>query len=155
MSIALLSAMRSKDKKTQNGACIVDKNKRIVGTGYNGLPRGLDDNNSLYWEDNDEDITSSKHTYVVHAEANAIYNKNSADISKGTMYVTLFPCTECAKAIIQNGISSVIYINEKPHHTKNNEAVKRMFEEAGVSITTFSNLAVKDKELIDKLQELN
>ena len=156
MSIAIISAMRSKDAKTQSGACIADINKKIVGVGYNGLPIGLNDDNPRFWEDkNDEDVINSKHSYLIHAEANAIYNKNLADINGATLYVTLYPCPNCAKAIVQNGIKRVVYIDEKKHHSKNNEVTKIIFENSGVSLEKFSDLGVDDSYFINELRKLN
>ena len=104
MSIAFLSAKRSKDPNTQVGACIVNNKKHIVGIGYNGFPRGCDDNN-LPWcrESKSNSILETKYPFVCHAEVNAILNKNSTDVNGCSMYVGLFPCNECAKIIIQSG----------------------------------------------------
>lgn len=156
MSIAILSSFRSKDKKTQNGACIVDLNRKIVGTGYNGLPRGLDDNDKRFWNDTDDtDVVNSKHTYVVHAEANAIYNKNHSNIVGSTLYVTCFPCRECAKAIIQNGIKRVVYLWKKEHHTDINFAVELMFENAGVTFILYKDLNLEDSDFIENLKKIS
>jgi len=141
MSVALLSSFRSKDNKTQSGACIVNTENRVVGVGYNGLPKGLDDNNPQFWTDSDDtNILYSKHTYVIHAEQNAIHNKISQNIENSTLYVTLFPCKECAKPIAQTGIKKVIYLNKKPHHKEENKAVEIMFEGAKVKIIKFNEL---------------
>lgn len=153
MSIAVLSSFRSKDPKTQNGACIVDDNKRIVATGYNGLPRGLEDDNQDFWSDDDSNIRKSKHSYVVHAEANAIYNKNLASIDGSTLYVTCFPCRECAKAIIQNGIKHIVFLWEKNHHDDINKTVRYMFDEADVSYQSYGSLDITDKKFIEELQD--
>lgn len=156
MSIALLSAMRSKDAKTQTGACIINNQNKIISVGYNGLPQKMNDENPIYWNDeNDTDIENSKHSYVIHAEANAIYNKNQASLENTTMYVSLFPCIECAKAIAQNSIKKVIYLNEKPHHKKSNAVVKKIFKECGVKLQKFEKLSIKDKEFVEKINNLN
>jgi dCMP deaminase len=155
MSIAVLSSFRSKDSKTQNGACIVNSQKKVVGVGYNGMPRGLDDSDERFWNDSDDsDIINSKHSYVVHAEANAIYNKNYADISGGTLYVTCFPCRECAKAIIQNGIKKVVYQWIKEKHVDINKTVEIMFNESGVEFISYDELDINDSEYILKLSEM-
>jgi dCMP deaminase len=125
MSIAKLSALRSKDPNTQVGACIVNDLNRIVGIGYNGFPTGCADD-QLSWE------KPEKLLYVVHAEANAILNKNIADIRGCTLYVTLFPCNECAKLIIQSGISAIVYEKEKNHDTPAILAAKKMFDMIGI-----------------------
>lgn len=151
MSVAVLSSFRSKDKKTQTGACIVNDNKRIVGVGYNGLPKGLDDNNPSFWNDDDDDVLNSKHTYVIHAEQNAIHNKISQNIENSTLYVTLFPCKECAKSICQVGIKKVVYLSKKPHHEDENKAVEIMFKGAGIGIICFNDLKLKDNDFINNL----
>ena len=106
MGVALLSAMRSKDPSTQVGACIVNNKKRIVGIGYNGFPYGVEDD-TFPWESGD-DFLNSKYPYVVHAEPNAILN-STVSLDNSTLYVTLFPCNECAKLVIQSGIKEVFY----------------------------------------------
>lgn len=153
MSIAVLSSLRSKDPKTQNGACIVDRNRKIIGIGYNGLPRGCDDDNADYWADNDDDKLRSKHTYVVHAEKNAIYNCMAHDMSNASMYVTQFPCNTCAQAIIQVGISRVVYANRKEHHDQLNQAVERMFADADVQTQAYADCDVNDAGFLKSLLE--
>ncbi|MFR5684620.1 MAG: deoxycytidylate deaminase, partial [Clostridia bacterium] len=105
MGIALLSGQRSKDPSTQVGACIV-KNKKILSVGYNGAPNGYDDNN-MPWE-REGDFLNTKYAYVCHAELNAILNNKGTNLEGATIYVDLFPCNECAKAIIQSGIKEII-----------------------------------------------
>lgn len=155
MSIAILSAFRSKDRKTQNGACIVDRDNRIIGIGYNGLPRGCDDDDPAYWGDEDDsDVLRSKHTYVVHAEKNAIYNCMAQDMRGACMYVTQFPCNTCAQAIIQVGIERVIYRNQKPHHEPMNRAVLKMFGDAGIEAQSYDDLGISDAEFVQRLEGL-
>jgi dCMP deaminase len=157
MSIAFLSSFRSKDSKTQNGACIVDKNNRIIGIGYNGLPRGCDDNDPQYWQDSDDsDVLRSKHTYVVHAEKNAIYNCMAHDMEGSTMYVTQFPCNTCAQAIIQVGIKQVIYLRKKQHshHESLNESVNKMFQATNVIINNYEELNIPDSFFVTELEHL-
>jgi len=129
MGVALLSAKRSKDPNSQVGACIVDQNKRIVGMGYNGFPNGCSDD-ELPWA-RQGDFLNVKYPYVVHAEMNAILNANRA-IRDCTIYVDLFPCNECAKAIIQSGIKKVLYLRDKYKDTDAVKASKKMFDMAGV-----------------------
>ena len=132
MGVAYLSAMRSKDPNTQVGACIINNDKRIVGIGYNGLPKGLDDNN-FNWENNDpKDEENAKYSYVVHAEANAILN-STANLKDATLYVTLFPCNECSKLIAQSGIKAIVYASNKYSHTKNHKASLRIRDNANIS----------------------
>ncbi len=129
MGVALLSAKRSKDPYTQVGACIVNTDKRIVGIGYNGFPKGCEDN--IYpWERNGE-FLDTKYPYVVHAEVNAILN-STTPLKDATLYVSLFPCNECAKVIIQSGIKEIVYMSDKYNGTPSDIASKRMLESAGV-----------------------
>lgn len=131
MSLSHLSGLRSKDPSTQVGACIVNQDNRVVGIGYNGMPYGCSDE-EFPWEREGEFI-DTKYPYVVHAELNAILNSTS--ILKGTrIYVSLFPCNECAKAIIQSGIKEVVYECDKYAETDNVKISKRMFESAGVQV---------------------
>ena len=127
MKIAVISAQRSKDPNTQVGCCVVEKkNNKILGVGYNGLPRGCDDD-SFPWESPD------KYKYVVHAEMNALLNCNNFDMLEGAkLYTTLFPCNECAKIIIQLGVREIIYENDKYHDTSENEAARKMFDFVGI-----------------------
>ncbi len=131
MAMAHLSAFRSKDPNTQVGACIVNADKRIVGIGYNGLPRGCDDD-EFPWENSNEEYLANKYPFVVHAELNAILN-SSLSLKGCTLYVSLFPCNECAKAIIQSGISEVVYEDDKYAQTDAVKASKRMFNASGVT----------------------
>jgi len=132
MGVALLSAERSKDPSTQVGACIVDEDKRIVGTGYNGAPRGFDDGD-FSW-DRKGDFLNTKYAYVCHAELNAILNSTKESLKGCTLYVALFPCNECAKAIIQSGIKKVVYLSDKYKDTDSHKASLKMFEMAGVEL---------------------
>lgn len=129
MSMAHLSAMRSKDPNTRVGACIVNPQKRVVGLGYNGFPMGCSDT-KYSWE-REGDFLETKYPYVVHAELNAILN-SIQNLAGCTMYVSLFPCNECAKAIIQSGIKTVVYEDDKYDGSPENMASKRIFLDAGV-----------------------
>ena len=131
MSLAHLSAVRSKDPSTQVGAVIVDSNNRVVGLGYNGFPRGCDDN-KFPWEREGEYL-DTKYAYVVHAELNAILNANKL-IENCRLYVSLFPCNECSKAIIQSGIKEIIYESDKYKDLDQFKASKKMLEAAGVKL---------------------
>lgn len=130
MGVALLSAMRSKDPQTQVGACIVNQKKRIVGIGYNGFPIGIDDDD-FPWSKTDSWL-ESKYPYVVHAEPNAILNATEP-LHGATLYVTLFPCNECAKLVIQSGIKEVVFLEDKYHDRDTFIASRRMFDSAGVT----------------------
>ena len=131
MGIALLAAQRSKDPNTQVGACIVSQDNIIISTGYNGMPKGCSDD-EYPWEREGSD---TKYPYVVHAELNAILNANGRDLQGSKLYVTLFPCNECAKAIIQSGVKEFYYLSDKYAETPSTLASKRMIESAGVKFT--------------------
>ena len=133
MGVALLAAERSKDPSTQVGACIVDSDKTILSTGYNGLPKGCDDND--YPWNRDESKGETKYPYVVHAELNAILNCQGKSLKGATIYVGLFPCNECTKAIIQSGIKEVIYLSDKYANTPATLASKKMLNSAGIKTT--------------------
>lgn len=131
MGLAHLSAKRSKDPSTQVGAVIVNSENRVVGIGYNGFPYGCDDD--VFPWDRVGNVNDTKYPYVVHAELNAILNSNQS--CKGcTIYVSLFPCNECAKAIIQSGISKIVYESDKYAHTDSTIASKKMLLAAGVEL---------------------
>ena len=128
MGIALLTAMRSKDPSSQVGACIVSPDNIIISTGYNGLPNGCSDD--VYpWE---REGAETKYPFVVHAELNAILNANGRDLRGSRLYVALFPCNECAKAIIQSGVKEVLYLSDKYADSPSTRASKRMMDSAGV-----------------------
>ncbi|KAE8901279.1 hypothetical protein PF005_g25883 [Phytophthora fragariae] len=136
MSVAFLSAMRSKDPSTQVGACIVNPERKIVGIGYNGFPNGCGDDELPWARENETNSPlDTKYPYVCHAEMNAILNKNSTDVKGCTIYVALFPCNECAKLIIQSGISRVVYCSDKYNHDWKFVASRRLLDMAGVQYT--------------------
>ena len=136
MGIALLSSMRSKDPSTQVGACIVNSENRILSMGYNGMPRCCSDD-EFPWDKNENPL-DSKYLYVCHAELNAILNCASGNVRGCTVYTTLFPCNECAKAIIQSGIAEVVYMSDKYSDSDSVLASKRMFTTAGVKFREYS-----------------
>ncbi len=135
MGIALLSAQRSKDASTQVGACIVSPRRKILSLGYNGMPTGCDDD-AMPWE-REGDPLQTKYLYVCHAELNAILNADIGSLRGATLYVTLFPCNECTKAIIQTGIAEVVYYNDKYHDTDSSVAARRMLEMTGVTVRAY------------------
>lgn len=135
MGIAMLSAQRSKDPSTQVGACIVSSENRILSVGYNGMPRNCDDD--IYPWDREGDELNTKYMFVCHAELNAILNYSGTNLRGSKVYVTLFPCNECAKALIQSGISEVIYYSDKYSDSFSTLAAKRMFESAGIKMTEY------------------
>ena len=135
MAMAKLSALRSKDPNTKVGACIVDQDHKVVSNGYNGMPRGIDET-KVSW--NKGEGLDSKYLYVCHAEFNAILNTRNGSALKGcTLYVTLFPCNECAKAIIQTGIKEVVYQCDKYHDVTEFKASRLLLELAGVKVREF------------------
>lgn len=130
MGVALLSARRSKDPHTQVGACIVNSNNKIVGAGYNGLPTGCDDDEYPWGKQGT--FMETKYPFVCHAELNAILNNIGMDLAGCRIYTALFPCHECAKAIIQSGIKEVVYLSDKYSDTDSAKASRKMFETVGV-----------------------
>ncbi len=142
MGIASLSALRSKDPNTKVGACIVDDDNKVVSIGYNGMPKGVDES-QLSW--NKGEGLDSKYLYVCHAEFNAILNTRNGSALKGCrLYVTLFPCNECAKACVQVGIKEIIYLDNKYSDTVSVQASKKMLELAGVKIRQFNAKELKE-----------
>lgn len=131
MGVAMLAAGRSKDPNTQVGACIVSPENIIISTGYNGMPKGCSDD-EFPWARTGEE---TKYPFVVHAELNAILNANGRDLRGSRLYVALFPCNECAKAIIQSGVREVLYLSDKYADTPATIASKRMMDAAGVKYT--------------------
>ena len=131
LGIAMLAARRSKDPSTQVGACIVSPDNIIVSTGYNGMPKGCSDD-EFPWDRKGENQNDTKYPFVVHAELNAILNANGRDLRGSRIYVALFPCNECAKAIIQSGVKEVLYLSDKYADTLGTMASKRMLDAAGV-----------------------
>jgi len=141
MGIASLSAMRSKDPSTQVGACIVDANNKVVSIGYNGMPRGVDDD-CIPWGHGEG--LESKYLYVCHAEFNAILNNRDGSALNGCrIYVTLFPCNECAKAIVQVGIKEIIYLDDKYHDTVMEQAARKILDMAGIKYRHYEGRVVK------------
>lgn len=141
MSVAQLAARRSKDPSTQVGACIVNSQNKIVATGYNGMPNGVHDD-LVPWK-KEGSFLETKYAYVVHAELNAILNSILTDQTGCRVYVSLFPCNECAKSIIQSGIRHVIYLSDKHKEKESTKAAKIMFKMAGVVYEQYSSLLSK------------
>lgn len=135
MRMSYIIAERSKDPSTQTGAVVVNEKNIVVGMGYNGWPRGIE-SGDLPW-DREGSLEDTKYAYVCHAEENAIYNSNNST-EGGKIYCTLFPCNECAKTIIQNGIKEVVYDSNKYDDTPAVKASKKMFKLAGVKLRQYS-----------------
>lgn len=136
MGVALLSGMRSKDPGTQVGACIVSQDNKILSMGYNGFPKGCDDDD-FPWARTAETANETKYPFVTHAELNAILNYRGGSLEGAKIYVALFPCNECAKAIIQAGLKTVVYACDKYAGTAAVLASKRMFRAAGVELVLY------------------
>ena len=136
MAVAQLSAQRSKDPSTQVGACIVNTKKRIIGIGYNGFPTGCSDE-ELPWS-RSGDFLDTKYPYVCHAELNAVTNAtNRNDLEGATMYISLFPCNECAKLIVQAGISEIVYMSDKYADEEIFTSAKKILQMANVKYRQF------------------
>ena len=142
MRMAHLIAERSKDPSTQAGAVITDQSNVVIGLGYNGFPRGVD-NDTFSWE-REGDFLDTKYAYICHAEANAIYNSNGK-IKNCKVYCTLFPCNECAKAIIQNGVTEVVFESDKYHDVPAFIASRRMLDAAGVKYRQYISDSSKEE----------
>ncbi len=130
MGVARLSGMRSKDPNSQVGACIVSEDNKILSMGYNGFPMGCSDD-EFPWAREGEEL-DMKYLYVVHSELNAILNYRGGSLEGAKLYVSLFPCNECAKAIIQSGIKTIVYDDDKYHDLPSTVASRRMLDAAGV-----------------------
>lgn len=131
MAVAQLSAMRSKDPNTQVGACIVNSSKKIVGVGYNGFPTtkdGKDNDKEFPWDKGNKDPLDNKYLYVIHAETSAVLNSNQKDLTSCVLYVSLFPCADCAKIIAQSGINKVYYLEDKYHNESTCIAARKIFD---------------------------
>lgn len=152
MNIAKLSAMRSKDPNTQVGACIVDNTNHILSVGYNGTPNGFDDDD-FPWSREGHPL-ETKYLYVCHAELNAILNYagEKSTLKGAKIYVSLFPCNECAKAIIQSGIKEIVYESDKYANTDGTIASKKMFDKCGVTYRQIET--TKEIELKEKVKKL-
>ncbi|MCQ2454547.1 MAG: dCMP deaminase family protein [Clostridia bacterium] len=137
MGIAVLSSMRSKDPSTQVGACLVDRENKILSVGYNGMPKCCNDDEYPWGRDGAP--LESKYLFVCHAELNAILNCHGGSVENAVCYTTLFPCNECAKAIIQSGISEIVYLSDKYSETDSTKASKRMFDSANVKYRAFTS----------------
>ena len=135
MGVAILSGMRSKDPNTQVGACIVSEDHKILSMGYNGFPIGCSDD-EFPWS-REGDPLENKYFYTTHSELNAILNYRGGSLEGSTIYVTLFPCNECAKAIIQSGIKRVVYDSDKYEKTPSTIASKRMLKASGVVLEKY------------------
>ena len=136
MGVAILSGMRSKDPNSQVGACIVSQDNKILSMGYNGFPMGCSDD-VFPWAREGEAL-DTKYLYVTHSELNAILNYRGGSLEGAKLYVSLFPCNECAKAIIQSGIRTVIYASDKYALQPSTIASKRMFDASGVEYRQYT-----------------
>lgn len=131
MSIAVLTSYRSKDENTKVGSVLVSNDNKILGTGYNGLPTSIDE--SLFPKSREGNLHETKYAYVIHSEANCLLNTTVFNISNSRMYVTLFPCNECAKLLIQKKVSEIIYLSDKYHDEPSYIASRKMFDAMGIT----------------------
>lgn len=146
MGLAHLSALRSKDPNTQVGCAIVDKNHRVVSVGYNGMPTGCSDDEFPWGREGA--LLKTKYAFVVHAELNAILNA-SRSVEGCTLYVSLFPCNECAKAIIQSGIRKIIYESDKYADTEIVQASKKMLTSAGIELVQLEKCVKLETQILE------
>lgn len=160
MSVAFLTALRSKDPSTQVGACIVNEQKRIVGVGYNGFPTGIADEVLPWAKSSPHGELETKYPYVCHAELNAVLNKNAESCQGCRLYATLHPCNECAKVLIQSGIREVVFASDKYHDRPSMTASRRLFQLAGVETRQHLpeagpvlQLALRDPEELEVVPE--
>ncbi|MBU4689741.1 dCMP deaminase family protein [Mycoplasma zalophidermidis] len=147
MALAKVSALRSKDPSTQVGACIIDKDRKIVGLGYNGMPLGIDD--AFPWDRKADHTKETKYPYVVHAEVNAILNA-FGKTKNATLFTSLYPCSNCAKTIVQAGITTIIYESDKYHETEDGEIARSILTKCNIEciqldIETNVEVTVGDK----------
>ena len=147
MKIAEISTLRSKDPKSQVGACVVNAENKIVGMGYNGMPRGCSDD-EFPWS------KPEKHLYVCHAEMNAMLNSNDINMVKGSkIYTTLFPCNNCVKMMLQLGIREVIYLDDVAHSCSEEEAARKMLDAAGIKYWKFVYSEEDRKVISEKIDD--
>ena len=142
MNIAIIASKRSKDLNTQVGACVIDKNNRIISTGYNGFINGC--NNDDFPQGREGKWIDTKYPFVVHAEQNCILNSHGIPLQGCIMYVTLFPCNECAKFIVQSGIKHIIYLDDKYSNTDSTIAAKKIFDTVGVTYEQYEGKIIRD-----------
>lgn len=139
MMSAVLASCRSKDPNTRVGCVIVNRNNRIISSGYNGFPNGIGDD-KLPWTKDSECFDKTKYAYVVHAEVNSILNSYTTDLKDCILYTTLFPCNECTKLIIQKGISKIIYAKMSNKHKPSVDASIKMLNLVNIEISKYSGL---------------
>ena len=142
MSTALVWAGRSKDPSTQVGVCYVNEKGRIISVGYNGSPNGWEDDEFPWGKDSSEGVENTKYPYVIHAEMNGIlnYDGSSNDFEGSTCYVTLFPCSNCAKFLVQRGVKKIVYLSDKYEGTPDNTCAKILFKKCGIEYVKYSDL---------------
>ena len=134
MNLAILISFRSKDPNSQVGS-VLTKNNRIVGTGYNGMPAGKDDD--FPWSKGDENPLNNKYMYVVHSEANLLLSLTQKDLEDSILYTTLYPCCECAKLIVQSNIKKIYYLDDKYYNENSSIAARKIFDVCDVKYTQF------------------
>lgn len=138
MNVAILTSLRSKDNNTKVGACLADFHNRIIGCGYNGLPSHLDESKFPTSRDSSLPYNATKYAYTIHAEMNALLNCTVYDLKDSKLYVTLFPCCDCVKMILQKGISEIIYLSDKYHDEPHYIASRKLLDEAGITYRQYT-----------------
>lgn len=158
MTLAEDYAQNSEDPNTKVGACIMDNDFQIISKGCNNAPIEW---KSIPWDNDVKGLGeyNTKYPYVIHAEMNAIFNAlflSDRPLNDTVMYVTLFPCSNCAKLIVKSGISMVIY--KEYRENEDTKAAKRLLTECGVIVMDYNDLmkakkcmAILDKRKIIKL----
>lgn len=136
MAIARTVSIRSKDPNTKVGAVLVDKDNRIIGTGYNGFPQAMIETPEL-WQ------RPIKYEYVVHAEVNCILHSTS-NTKNSSLFVTMYPCKDCAKLIVNAGVKRIIYADDK----YKNEISEHIFNSCGINVRQLNNFSIDQLSLI-------
>ena len=138
MNVAILTSLRSKDKNTKVGSVLVDSKNRIIGAGYNGLPSHIDESKFPTSNNKSLPYNETKYAYVIHSEMNALLNTTVYDLSNSKLYVTLFPCCDCVKMILQKGIKEIIYLSDKYHDEPHYIASRKLLDEAGIKYRQYT-----------------
>ncbi len=134
---AMIASFRSKDPSTKVGCVFVDQKNHQLSMGYNGFVAGFDESKLPWGKDKSTDLEHQKYGYVVHSEANAILHAKT-DLKDSRVYVTLFPCHECAKMLATVGVNEVIYLSNKYEGTPENNISKKIFDMGNISYRKFN-----------------
>lgn len=143
MGIALLLRLRSRDTNTKVGACLVNDRNEIISIGYNDFP--LPETGIEFSWKRDGQYLQTKYPYVCHAELNTLISAKG-DTRNSKMYITSFPCSECAKAIIQAGVQRVIYSGDDCSNSNSSVAALELFKKYDIVINKIDCIEVKTQE---------